>query len=98
MDDNHKSNSGLESNISTVLTGIAEKLKSGSGALSVGAEKGRNRLDRLNAKRDIDKLYWKLGKEIVALVQAGEIVHPGVKERAKRIEQLISKLNSEPTK
>jgi hypothetical protein len=97
MNDNKKKGSGGETSISTVLAGFANKLKSGSEVLSVSAESGRNHLDRLSIKRDIDRLYWKLGKEIVALVRAGEIGHPGVAERVDRIERLATKLkNSQP--
>ena len=96
MDDNDKGSSAGESSFSTVLTGLAHTIKIGSEALSVGAENGRNRLDKISVKRDLDRLYWKLGKEIVALVKAGEIEHPGVIERVNRIERLITRLQNSP--
>jgi len=96
MKDNDNRKPPEEGNISAVIAGIAQKLKVGSEVLAGSAESGRSRLDKISTKRDIDKLYWKLGKEIVALVSAGEIKHPGVVERADRIEKLIERLNQIP--
>ena len=96
MNDNDNSGPLEDGNISALIAGIAQKLRVGSEVLAGSAESGRSRLDKISTKRDIDKLYWKLGKEIVALVSAGEIKHPGVVERVDRIEKLIERHNEIP--
>ncbi|MCB9758724.1 MAG: hypothetical protein H6739_02695 [Alphaproteobacteria bacterium] len=51
------------------------------------ARKGRERLDLFQARRDLDRLYQKLGRETVRLVEAGELTHPALQNRAERIRQ-----------
>jgi hypothetical protein len=60
--------------------------------LSSTAKASRKRLDKHQAQRDLDKLYWKLGKEVVALARSGEIDHPGLQQRAQRIEEQLTKI------
>jgi hypothetical protein len=45
----------------------------------------RRRLELSQASRDIESLYNKLGRELVCLVEAGEVAHPGLVKRAERI-------------
>ncbi|GEM_PF-1438433 len=45
----------------------------------------RRRLELAQASRDIESLYNKLGRELVCLVDAGEVEHPGLVKRARRI-------------
>ncbi len=45
----------------------------------------RRKLELAQATRDIDALYSKLGHELVCLVEAGEVTHPGLVKRAQRI-------------
>jgi len=93
MDDNekHVRNEGQDN--SRVFKGLMHKIKAGSEVLADTAGSGRHRIDRLSIKRDLDKLYWKLGKEVVALVNAGEVVHPGLEERVYRIKRLSERLS-----
>jgi hypothetical protein len=49
------------------------------------AQRGRERIELYQAKKDLDSLYQKLGRETVRLVEAGEITHPGLVEGAERI-------------
>ncbi len=49
------------------------------------AQSGRDRLEAYQARKDLQKLYEKLGRETVRLVEAGEITHPGLLVGAERI-------------
>ncbi|MCK6520463.1 hypothetical protein L6R49_03390 [Myxococcota bacterium] len=49
------------------------------------ARRGRERLDLIQARRDLDRLHQKLGREVVSLVEAGELDHPALRQRAARI-------------
>jgi hypothetical protein len=49
------------------------------------ARRGRERLDLIQARRDLDRLHQKLGREVVNLVEAGELDHPALRQRAARI-------------
>ncbi len=49
------------------------------------ARQGRGRLEQYQAKRDLDRLYQKLGREVVRLVEAGEVTHPGLVTGAERV-------------
>ena len=57
-------------------------LRSGSRVL---AQTGRERLEAYQARKDLTRLYEKLGRETVRLVEAGEIDHPGLLAGAERI-------------
>lgn len=57
------------------------------GRRSVGdlAKRGRERLEANQARKDVDQLYQKLGRETLRLVQAGEVTHPGLVAGVDRI-------------
>lgn len=74
-----------EGHVTELLHELADRLHLNSDSFRNTAKAGRERIERVSAKRDLDRLLWKLGKEVVALVEAGEIDHPGVKERVARI-------------
>ncbi|MFT5583749.1 MAG: hypothetical protein ACI9VR_001330 [Cognaticolwellia sp.] len=59
------------------------------GRRSVGdlAKRGRERLEANQARKDVDQLYQKLGRETLRLVQAGEVTHPGLMAGVDRITQ-----------
>lgn len=64
----------------------------GRSALESGARRARRRMDLYQARRDLDKLYQKLGREVIRLVEAGEIHHPGLVkgvERVRRQEEAV---------
>ncbi len=64
----------------------------GRAALESGARRARRRMDLYQSRRDLDKLYQKLGREVLRLVEAGEIEHPGLirgVERVRRQEQAV---------
>jgi len=49
------------------------------------AQRGRDRIELYQARKDLDSLYRKLGMECVRLVEAGELAHPGLVDGAGRI-------------
>ncbi len=49
------------------------------------AKQGRGRLEQYQARRDLERLYQKLGREVVRLVEAGEVDHPGLVTGAERV-------------
>jgi len=57
----------------------------GRGRFEDAARWTRRRLELSQASRDIESLYNKLGRELVCLVEAGEVDHPGLVKRAQRI-------------
>lgn len=60
------------------------------------ARRGRERLEIAQARRDLDKLYQKLGREVVRLVEAGELDHPTLHNRKERIakqEEVVRQLS-----
>ena len=58
------------------------------------AKASRRKIDQHQAQKDLDRLYWKLGKEIVELVRAGEINHPGARHRVERIDAQLERVAS----
>lgn len=71
----------LVNDVAEVLWGV---FRNGSRML---AREGRGRLEGYQAKKDLEKLYSKLGREAVRLLEAGEIDHPGLSAGAERIRQ-----------
>ncbi len=59
----------------------------GRAALESGARRARRRMDLYQSRRDLDKLYQKLGREVLRLVEAGEIDHPGLIRGVERVRQ-----------
>lgn len=56
------------------------------------ARKGREKLDLYQARRDLERLYQKLGREVVLLIEAGELQHPALAQRAERIRRQEAEL------
>lgn len=57
----------------------------GRAAAERGARGARRRMDMYQARRDLDKLYQKLGREVIRLVEAGEVNHPGLQKGVARV-------------
>jgi hypothetical protein len=55
-------------------------------ALNSTVNASKQRIKQRQDDRNLEKLYWKLGKEIVELVRAGEISHPGIQAAVDGIE------------
>ena len=60
----------------------------------VAARRGRQRLELFQRRRDLAKLYEKLGREVVRLVEAGEVSHPGLVKGAERITRQLGAVDS----
>lgn len=56
------------------------------------ARKGRERITLRQLRADRDRMYQKLGKEARALLEAGEIDHPGLRRGTERVKELEAKL------
>ena len=56
------------------------------------AEQGKKRLALRSLRKDKNKMYEKLGKEVERLVEAGEIHHPGLMRGVERIADLAKKI------
>ena len=52
------------------------------------ATDGRRLLELRSLKKDRIKMYEKLGKEVEALIAAGDITHPGLRRGVQRIQML----------
>ena len=61
--------------------------RGGRDRLGQGARASKRAMERHQAKKDVERLYQKLGRETIRLIEAGEISHPGLEARLPRIEQ-----------
>ena len=52
------------------------------------AASGRSRLDMRSLQKDRKKMIDKLGREVIALAESNEIVHPGLLKAVERIKAL----------
>lgn len=68
--------------------------RGGRERLGQGARVSRRAMEKYQAKRDVDRLYQKLGRESIRLVQAGEISHPGLEARIPRIREEEERLRA----
>ena len=62
------------------------------------ADDGRRKLEVRSLKKDKNKMYEKLGREVERLVEGGEIHHPGLVRGVTRIAELHSKIEQAQTK
>lgn len=60
----------------------------GRSELSRAASQGRVRFELRQLRRDRQRMFEKLGREVVHLVDGGELSHPGLIRGAERIRQL----------
>ena len=56
-------------------------------------ERGRHQLEIRQLRKDRGKRLEKLGREVIALVDAGEIQHPGVRSRIGHIQDLDERIH-----
>ena len=68
--------------------------KQAKASLSTVASASKRQLEKRQAQKDLQRLYWKLGKEVVTLVEAGEIQHPALEKRRKRILEQLERVRS----
>jgi len=71
---------------------MAVLLRRGRVELGRAAATGRVRLDARMLRRDRDRMYQKLGREVRALVEGGEVTHPGLVRGVERIEELDARI------
>ena len=64
----------------------------GRAELSRAATQGRGRMELRQLRRDRMRMFEKLGREVVNLVEGGELSHPGLIRGADRIRQLDEQL------
>jgi hypothetical protein len=60
--------------------------------LERAASEGRHRLELHQLRKDRNAMYAKLGREVRALQEGGELQHPGVARAVERIRELDDKI------
>ena len=63
-------------------------VREGQKKLGTALDDGRTSLTIRALKRDKQKMFEKLGREVVRLVEAGEIDHPGILRGVNRIKKI----------
>lgn len=74
-----------------LLTFVSER---GKAEIGKAHERSRHQLELRQLRKDRNKRLEKLGREVVALVEAGEIQHPGVTSRIDHIKELDERIHS----
>ena len=75
--------------LNTLVRGIARRGK--DGAVRVGT-RSRDRLEYRQLKKDLGTMYQKLGREVEALVDGGEVSHPGLLRGVERVKALEAQI------
>ena len=79
--------------LADVFTDLLGKLwRRGRVEMEKAARNGRERLTLRQLRGDRDRMYQKLGKEARALIEAGELDHPGLRRGIERVRELEAKL------
>lgn len=73
---------------------MKEVAKRGKVELSRAASQGRVMVEMRQLRRDRAKMFEKLGREVVHLVDGGEIKHPGLIRGVKRIQELDCQISN----
>ena len=73
-----------------LLTFVSDR---GRAEIGKAHERGRHQLEVRQLRKDRSKRLEKLGREVVALVEAGEIDHPGVTCRIDHIKDLDERIH-----
>lgn len=58
------------------------------------ARRGRELLQLRQLRADRDRMYQKIGKEARALLEAGELDHPGIRRGVERVAELELKIQA----
>jgi hypothetical protein len=58
------------------------------------AANGKTKLELRSLKKDRNKMYEKLGREVERLVEAGEISHPGLIRGVERMTELGTRIEA----
>ena len=75
---------------------VAALAKRSRTELERAAVQGRNSMDARQLKRDRDVMLTKLGREVLALVDGGEVDHPGLVRGATRVRELEERIAASP--
>ncbi|MEL6342837.1 MAG: hypothetical protein AAFV53_06870 [Myxococcota bacterium] len=67
-------------------------VRRGRAELSRAAAQGRVRMELRQLRKDRQRMFEKLGREVVRLVEGGELSHPGLLRGAERIQQLDAQI------
>ena len=73
-----------------LLTFVSDR---GKAEIGKAHERGRHQLEIRQLRKDRSKRLEKLGREVVALVEAGEVQHPGVQARIGHIKDLDDRIH-----
>jgi hypothetical protein len=66
-----------------------EKVKQATGQ---AAERLRDEVEELKAKRELAQAYSDLGKQTAELVESGQLSHPGLQEAVEKIRTMKAEL------
>lgn len=80
-----------------LLTVVGKRSKLG---LEKATQQGRQGMDRRQLTKDREAMLGKLGREVLALVDGGEVTHPGLvrgAERVRELEDRIARLSESAT-
>lgn len=75
--------------LSSLVEALIHRGRDGIGRL---ASQGRVRIELRQLRRDRDEMFTKLGREARALLEGGEIDHPGLRRGVERIEALEAQI------
>lgn len=65
--------------------------------IAVAQERGRHQLELRQLKKDRNKRLEKLGREVMALLEAGELEHPGLSSHISHIQALDERIRVQAT-
>jgi len=63
--------------------------------IAVAQERGRHQLELRQLRKDRNKRLEKLGREVIALVEAGELEHPGLASHMGHIQALDERIRKQ---
>ncbi len=96
MSDSPEETTGLPASTVTDLLRELLSFVSDRGRAEIGKahERGRHQLEVRQLRKDRSKRLEKLGREVLALVDAGEIDHPGITCRIDHIKDLDERIHA----
>jgi hypothetical protein len=70
-------------------------LDKGRQGVEWSASEGKNQMEKRQLLKDRQAMWEKLGREVCALVEGGEVDHPGLRRGAERIRQIEAKIEAD---
>ena len=77
--------------VNSTLRFLVQQGRSGVGR---SAAEGRIQLEKRQLQKDRQVMWTKLGREVCALVEAGEVSHPGLHRGAERICEIEARIEA----